>query len=107
MGVSISTRKWMPEMWIIQTAQALPTHEIEHVNVSYETSPLNVMMRIDPFLGCANRSVAKYEIFNNALNSLLHTDNSRKPRSPLGEVEIERVEIGRVEKQRIYFCGLS
>ena len=76
-------------MWIIQTAHTLPTHEIEHVSASCETSPLNVMMRIDPFLGCANRSVAIYEIFNNALNSLLPTDNSRKPRSPLNYARLK------------------
>ena len=89
-GVAISSKKWMPERWIIPTDHIHPTHEIERVNVSCEASPLNVMMRIDPFLGCANRSVAIYEILDKALDSLLGpSGNSRKQHSPLNYTRLK------------------
>ena len=89
-GVAISTTKWMPERWIIPTDHTPPTHEIEHVNVSCETSPLNVMMRIDPFLSCANRSVAIYEILDKTLDSLLGpSGNGQKQSSPLNYTRLK------------------
>ena len=49
-----------------------------------------MMMRIDPFLGCANRSVAIYEILDKALDSLLgQSGNSQKQRSPLNYTYLE------------------
>ena len=69
-GLAIDTRSWMPETWTIPTETARPVHEVKRATFSCATSDLNVMMRMDPFLSCANRSVAVYDTLNNALVSL-------------------------------------
>ena len=73
-GSVINTFKWMPKEWVLSLDEAETTHDVFVLTVDDSPSPINVMMRLEPFLGMANRSVDLFKSLNDALVTLYSLD---------------------------------
>ena len=60
----------MPSEWLLSLDEPETTHDVFVLNVDDSPSPINVMMRLEPFIGMANRSVDLFKSLNNALVTL-------------------------------------
>ena len=69
-GRVINTFKWMPHEWVLSLDVLETTHDVFVLNDDDSPSPINVMMRLEPFIGMVNRSVDLFKSFNNALVTL-------------------------------------
>ena len=69
-GTRITSSHWMPPSWIVPIETASPTHKIEQVSFESEMNSVNATMRIDPWLGIANRNVDVYDTLMGALSAL-------------------------------------
>ena len=69
-GTKINTHNWIPSCWIVPSETTTQTHQIEQVGFASEMNSVNAPMRIDPYLGIANRSVDVYDTLIGALSSL-------------------------------------
>ena len=47
----------MPKEWVLTLDAPETTHDVFVLTVDDSPSPINVMMRLEPFLGMADRSV--------------------------------------------------
>ena len=69
-GCVINTFTWMSHEWLLSLDEPETTHDVFVLNVDDSPSPINVMMRLEPFIGMANRSVDLFKSLNNALVTL-------------------------------------
>ena len=66
----LETFRWMPENWIASLATPQAVHEIKHVDVMNENAGFDILMRLEPFLEIAHRSIDVFKILNNSLMTL-------------------------------------
>ena len=66
----IQTFRWMPEDWLTSLTTQQAVHEIKHVTVTNDSCGFDTLMRLEPFLEIAHRSVDVFRVLNNALVTL-------------------------------------
>ena len=69
-GSKVETFKWMPDEWIASNETVKASHKIEHVDVANENCGFDILMRLQPFLEIANRSIEVFSVLNNVLMTL-------------------------------------
>ena len=69
-GSKVETFKWMPEEWLASLETRQAEHEIEHIDVENENCGFDVLMRLQPFLEIAHRSIEVFSALNNTLMTL-------------------------------------
>ena len=69
-GKRIETFRWMPDEWIIPHEPRHPVHAITHIDIPSDTSGFDILMRLQPFLETAHRSVTVFSTVNSALMTL-------------------------------------
>ena len=75
-GTKIETFKWMPDEWIIQREHKHPVHTTTHVDVPVNTHGFDILMRLQPFIETAHRSVSVFNTINSALMTLYDMEKS-------------------------------
>ena len=69
-GSPIGSFSWMPSDWVFSTVPRSPTHVVQHVEVNEHSNSVDIMPRIEQFLGLANRDTSVFTILDNTLSSL-------------------------------------
>ena len=66
----IQTLRWMPEDWLTSLATQQAVHEIKHVTVTNDSFGVDTLMRLEPFLEIAHRSIDVFRVLNGELVTL-------------------------------------
>ena len=69
-GTKIETFKWMPDEWVIPREHRHPVHTIAHIDVPGVTHGFDILMKLQPFIETAHRSVSVFNTINSALMTL-------------------------------------
>ena len=69
-GETIDRFRWMPNCWLLSNEEASPSHQVLKMKVDEHFCPTNVVMRLEPFIANANRSLEVFQILNNTLSTL-------------------------------------
>ena len=69
-GQLISTFSWMPGEWLLSSEKPSPTHKVLISQTDEEFNPANIMMRIEPLISNANRSIEVFKQLNDTLETL-------------------------------------
>ena len=69
-GQLISTFSWMPGEWLLSSKKPSPTHKVLISQTDEEFNPANIMMRIEPLISNANRSIEVFKQLNDTLETL-------------------------------------
>ena len=69
-GEVIDAFKWMPSEWVLSLDQPVTSHYVFVLDVDESVSPVNIMMRLESFLGNVNRSIDLFKSLNDALVTL-------------------------------------
>ena len=69
-GKVIDTFTWMPGEWLLPLGKPSTTHSVLISKADEEFDPTNIMMRIEPLIGNANRSNEVFKILNDTLATL-------------------------------------
>ena len=77
-GEVITTFKWMPSEWVLSLDEPSTSHEVFVLDADEDVSPVNIMMRLEPFLGKVNRSIDLFMIINEALVTLYSLDGQEE-----------------------------
>ena len=69
-GQLIDTFSWMPGEWLLSSAKPSLTHNVLISQTDEEFNPANIMMRIEPLISNANRSIEVFKQLNDTLETL-------------------------------------
>ena len=64
------SHKWMPSDWVLSTQKSTPTFSVSACDFGEENAPMDIMARLEQFIGNANRRLDIYIELNNALTTL-------------------------------------
>ena len=68
--VVIESFKWMPDEWVLSLEEPNVIREIKHIDSSEQPTPVNFIMRLEPFMSIANRSIGVFYLLNECLTNL-------------------------------------
>ena len=60
----------MPDEWVLSLEEPNVIHEIKHIDSSEQPTPVNYIMRLEPFMSVANRNVCVFNQLNESLTNL-------------------------------------
>ena len=69
-GHPIRTFKWMPREWVLATEEQAPSFDVSVCEFDEEKTPADIMARLEPFIGSANRRLDVFIELNDALTTL-------------------------------------
>ena len=69
-GTVIGSFGWMPDGWVLSREEACPVHNITHSDSPEDQTPVNFLMRLERFMGIANRNVEVFNVLNECLTTL-------------------------------------
>ena len=73
-GRVIDAFTWMPHEWVLSLDEPTPSHNVFVLVIDESASPVNLMMRLEPFIGQVNRSIDLFVKINEALVTLYSLD---------------------------------
>ena len=66
----IDTFQWMPEEWTLKHDTVTFVHDVVRVDISADTCPSDIPMRLEPFLSICNRNVDVFKLLYDTLMTL-------------------------------------
>ena len=66
----IESHKWIPSDWVLSTQKSTPTFSVSVCDFGEENAPMDIMARLEQFIGNANRRLDIFIELNNALTTL-------------------------------------
>ena len=84
-GILLDRYSLVPSSWIVPKTWPVVSHEISRIDIAQANGPQDVLLRLEPFLGVAHRSLAVFREINAALTTLytLKTSCSTKNLMPV------------------------
>ena len=69
-GRPTRTFKWMPREWVLATDEQATSFSVSVCEFDEENTATDIMARLEPFIGCANRRLDVFIELNNTLTTL-------------------------------------
>ena len=75
-GTIIQTFRWMPTHWVLSQEEPQLTHDILCLDTVEEWSAVNFLMRLETFMGVANRNTEVFNALSECLITLYSVTNN-------------------------------